>query len=148
MCMRLLVTMRRYNHTGTLYFALRKDRGMNHLHGVAKQIMHDALPIQCIEAVFLATYLTGAFDNVRELLNAAQQTPHGVQIERFPVSFKSKVDGHVFRHIVLAVQCTKSNKWGAIGLSRKDTLMYKPLSFPVRFSHALRLSLVASQARA
>ena len=39
------------------------------------------------------------------------------------------MDDQIFRHIVLAIHCTKTDKWGAIGISRKKTLAYKPLEF-------------------
>ncbi len=47
-------------------------------------------------------------------------------IERIPVSFKSKFGGKVYRHIILAVHHIPSDKYGAIGLSRKADLMYVP----------------------
>lgn len=50
-----------------------------------------------------------------------------LQLTRFPVSFKSSVDGHVYRHIVLAV--VHNGKWGTLGISRRDSLMYKELVF-------------------
>lgn len=47
-----------YNHTGKSYFNLRRDRGLKHITTTAKEIMREALPIQCVEAVFLAFLLT------------------------------------------------------------------------------------------
>ncbi len=93
------------------YFELRKDRGLKRVMSTAKEIIQEALPIKCIEAVFLACYLTIDMKDV----------------ERVPVSFKSEVEGHVFRHIVLAIRY--QGKWGALGLSRKSTLMHKPCKF-------------------
>ena len=49
--------------------------------------MKEALPIQCLEAVFLGCYLTAGMK----------------EVQRIPVSFKSEVDGHIFRHIVLVL---------------------------------------------
>ncbi len=76
--------------------------------------MREALPIQCLEAVMLGCFLTTKWQNV----------------DRVPISFKSFVKpiNRSFRHIVLAVR--HQGKWGAIGLSRKDTLMYKKVKFP------------------
>ena len=68
----------------------------------AREITRQALPIKCVEAVFLATYLT---QGLREL-------------ERVPVSFKSQVDGNTYKHIILAVK--HNSKWGAVGLSRPN----------------------------
>jgi len=42
-----------YNHTGQTFFKMKRDRGMKHLTNVAKEIIRDALPIQCVEGVFL-----------------------------------------------------------------------------------------------
>jgi len=66
-----------YNHTGQTFFKMKRDRGMKHLTNVAKQIIRDALPIQCVEGVFLGTYLTSDLKTVT----------------RIPVSFKSSVEG-------------------------------------------------------
>ncbi|CAM9250639.1 unnamed protein product, partial [Choristocarpus tenellus] len=98
-----------YNYTGNSFFVKRKDRGFRHVTSTAKLIVREALPIQCVEAVFLGAYLT---TDMKEVV-------------RFPVCFKSMVDGQVFRHIILAVR--SGNKWGALGISRRETLMYKDL---------------------
>merc|ERR1719230_942717 len=90
---------------------MRRDRGLKHVSLTAKDIIREALPIQCVEAVFLACYLTAEMK----------------EIERFPLSFKSSAGGQVFRHIVLAIE--HNGKWGALGISRRDTLMYKELKF-------------------
>ena len=78
---------------------------------VRQAIMRMALPIQCMESLFLATYLAAEFKSMM----------------RLPLSFKSIVAGHTFRHIVLAVE--HEGKWGAIGMSRKKTLMHKDLTY-------------------
>ncbi|TRY66601.1 hypothetical protein DNTS_025346 [Danionella cerebrum] len=45
--------------------------------------------------------------------------------ERFPLSFKTRFSGsHFFNHVVLGVQC--GGRWGALGLSRRPELMYRP----------------------
>ena len=77
----------------------------------AKDIIREALPIQCVEAVFLACYLTAEMK----------------EVERFPLSFKSNMGGRMFRHIVLAVE--HQGQVGRAGISRRDTLMYKELKF-------------------
>jgi hypothetical protein len=61
----------RYNHTGTNYFTLRRDRGLQSLASTAKEIMREALPIQCVEGVFLSVYLTSGMREVLLLLPAA-----------------------------------------------------------------------------
>ena len=72
-------------------------------------MMRDALPIQCVEAVFLAAFLTAGLE----------------ELDRYPISFKSVVDGHTYRHIVLAVK--QGGKWGAVGISRRTSLMFKEM---------------------
>lgn len=53
-----------YNHTGTSYFKKRRDRGSHHVMLTAKEIIREALPIQCVEAVFLALFLTAGMSDV------------------------------------------------------------------------------------
>lgn len=50
-------------------------------------------------------------------------------VDRFPISFKSYFQGNAHRHVVLGLHCC--GKYGAIGMSRRDDLMYKPLLFKV-----------------
>lgn len=73
------------------------------------------MPIQCVEATYLAIYLTSIF----------------IQVDRIPLSFKSKLIGSdskaVFRHIVLIVRY--QNKFGALGISRRKNLMWKDITY-------------------
>lgn len=48
----------RYNYTGEEFFVKKKDRGFRHVTSTAKLIIREALPIQCVEAVFVGAYLT------------------------------------------------------------------------------------------
>ena len=100
-----------YNYTGRPFVKMQKNRGMKHISSCAKQIIHAALPIQCVEAVFLGCLLT------------AGMTP----LDRVPLSFKSKFGSNTHRHIVLAVRF--DGKWGAIGISRRANLMNKDIRF-------------------
>ena len=68
------------------------------------------MPIQCVEATFIGSFLT-----------------LGLTIDRFPLSFKSVSNGVVYRHMVLAIKL--NGKWGAIGISRKINLMFKNCVF-------------------
>jgi hypothetical protein len=72
-----------------------------------------ALPIKCLEAVFLALYLTAGMKD----------------LDRIPVGFKTCVHGASYRHIVLAIRHRPSKLWGAVGLSRRPELMFKELRF-------------------
>ena len=47
-----------YNFTGVNYFDIRKNRPMTRILETAREITRQALPIKCVEAVFLAAYLT------------------------------------------------------------------------------------------
>ncbi|CBN74564.1 conserved unknown protein [Ectocarpus siliculosus] len=105
------ITSLEYNYTGEAFFVKKKDRGFRHVTSTAKLIIREALPIQCVEAVFVGAYLTADM----------------AEVDRFPVCFRSSLDGRVYRHIVLAVR--SGGKWGSLGLSRRDKLMYKELKY-------------------
>ena len=100
-----------YNFTGVNYFDVRKQRPMGRIMETARDITRQALPIKCVEAVFLATYLT---QGLRDL-------------ERVAVSFKSTVDGQTYKHIILALK--HNSKWGSVGLSRRRELYFKELIY-------------------
>ena len=81
-------------------------------------MVRESLPIKCMEAVILGIYLTNGIPG----------------LGRFPINFKSEVDevsllkGRKFYyHVVLGL--TYKGKFGALGLSRRRTLMYKPLEY-------------------
>ncbi|CAM9573372.1 unnamed protein product [Hapterophycus canaliculatus] len=113
------ITSLEYNYTGEEFFVKKKDRGFRHVTSTAKLIIREALPIQCVEAVFVGAYLTAEM----------------AEVDRFPVCFRSSLDGRVYRHIILAVR--SRSVWGALGLSRRDTLMYKELKYGL-FSELMR----------
>lgn len=100
-----------YNYTGQPFVRMLRSRGMSHIASCAKQIIRAALPIQCVEAVFLGCILTAELKTV----------------DRVPLSFKSKMGDTYHRHIVLALR--HDNKWGAIGISRRSNLMNKDFRF-------------------
>mmetsp|Transcript_6842 Transcript_6842/g.12703 ORF Transcript_6842/g.12703 Transcript_6842/m.12703 type:complete len:318 (+) Transcript_6842:158-1111(+) len=100
-----------YNHTGVSFVKKRRDRGASHVLTTAKELIRESLPIQCVEAVFIALLLTNEMDDITV----------------YPLSFKSAVGKQVYRHIVLAV--TANGKWGALGISRCKELMGKDLRF-------------------
>lgn len=51
------------------------------------------------------------------------------EFRRFTISFTSEFKEQPFKHVVLGVYA--SGRFGALGLSRRSDLMYKPLEFPV-----------------
>ncbi|KAH9494456.1 Tubulinyl-Tyr carboxypeptidase 2 [Bulinus truncatus] len=105
------MTELQYNHTGTQFFEIRKSRPISGLMDTAKEMIREALPIKCLEAVVLGIFLTNGT----------------VGMERFTISFKTVFDGHQHRHVVLGISF--GGNYGAIGMSRRDDLMYKPLEF-------------------
>lgn len=100
-----------YNFTGVNYFDVRKHRPMGRILETGREITRQALPIKCVEAVFVGAYLT---QGLKEL-------------ERIPFSFRSQIDGVTYKHIVLALK--HNSKWGSIGLSRRRELYYKDLVY-------------------
>lgn len=48
-------------------------------------------------------------------------------VERFPLSFKTQFSGNQFCHIVLGMH--SGGRFGALGISRREDLMFKPLEF-------------------
>lgn len=46
-------------------------------------------------------------------------------VERFPLSFQSQFSGNHFHHIVLGIH--SGGRFGALGISRREDLMFKPL---------------------
>ncbi|XP_009210261.1 tubulinyl-Tyr carboxypeptidase 1 isoform X2 [Papio anubis] len=61
---------------------------------------------------------------IRELHYLTNSMP---TLERFPISFKTYFSGNYFRHIVLGVNF--AGRYGALGMSRREDLMYKPPAF-------------------
>lgn len=102
-----------YNFLPSTFFCLEKNRPLQRILATAKEIIQESLPIRCLEATFLGIYLTMEMKDV----------------ERLPISFKSRATsgGQTHRHIVLAVR--HRGLFGAVGLSRSESLMYKPVAF-------------------
>ncbi|CUG94108.1 Hypothetical protein, putative [Bodo saltans] len=102
-----------YNFLPQTFFTLEKNRAFYRVAGTAKEILQESLPIRCLEATFLALYLSCPMRDV----------------ERFPISFKSRAanTGQTHRHIVLGVK--HKGLYGALGLSRSALLMNKPLLY-------------------
>ncbi|KAG2379423.1 hypothetical protein C9374_006540 [Naegleria lovaniensis] len=102
-----------YNYIEQHFFDITRLRPLKSILSTAKEIIHDCLPIRCVEGTFLAIFFTQELE----------------EVERFSVFFETEmaVTRTVYRHIVLVVRF--KNKYGALGLSRKDDLYYKPLSY-------------------
>jgi hypothetical protein len=100
-----------YNYTSTMFFKLKKTGGTSHVLDTFNLLTKYALPIQCVEAVFIGSILTAGWPNA----------------VRIPICFKSKFQSNVYRHIVLAVH--QDGKWGCLGISRRSNLMFKDFIF-------------------
>ncbi len=72
--------------------------------------MTESLPIKCFEAFLVALYLTTGI----------------VGLDRFNISFKTRFNSIIYRHVILGVKYGQS--YGALGLSRRGDLSYKPLN--------------------
>ena len=72
--------------------------------------MTEALPIKCLEAFLIAVYLTTGMTGV----------------DRFNISFKTRFNSITYRHVVLGIRYNQI--YGALGLSRRTDLAYKPLN--------------------
>jgi hypothetical protein len=72
--------------------------------------MTESLPIKCFEAFLVAIYLTTGI----------------LGLDRFNISFKTCFNTIVYRHVVLGVKY--GSLFGALGLSRRNDLSYKPLN--------------------
>eukprot|EP01084_Bolivina_argentea_P304750 526401_1 len=71
----------------------------------AKILIKKSLPIRCLDGFILAAYLTCDIDK---------------NCIRFPLRFMSKCNGKLYWHIVLGIKHFRSNKFGSIGISRKN----------------------------
>jgi tubulinyl-Tyr carboxypeptidase len=72
--------------------------------------MTEALPIKCLEAFLIAIYLTTGI--------------YG--LDRFNISFKTRFNSIVYRHVVLGLKY--GQMYGALGLSRRADLASKPMN--------------------
>lgn len=137
-----IVCQLEYNFLPTVFHSLQKRRPLKMILSSAKEMLTESLPIRCLEACFLSVFLTQGLTD----------------LERVPLSFDSVgAGGELFHHIVLAIghrsvaapkafdhppasPATASAAsspsgvpiaaWGAMGLSRRPSLMDKPLTFP------------------
>lgn len=113
----------------------------------ARDIQRDALPIKCIEGAILGLFFTcgqvrpgsmglgicpssSPFSQpLYAATSSSAHTPPQEDLDRMALRFKTTAGGNVYRHIVLAMRHRPSGKWGAIGLSRRQELMYKPMGY-------------------
>lgn len=102
-----------YNFTGLQFYDIKKQRAIKSLLEIAKDMIKFSLPIKCLEAVILGIHLTNPCPN---------------QLVRFTLSFKSRCEStkSSHYHVLLGIYIHKLG-YGCIGMSRKESLMYKKL---------------------
>ncbi|CAF0757171.1 unnamed protein product [Didymodactylos carnosus] len=100
-----------YNYTGMQFFDIQSKRPVNYLMDIARYIMTESLPIKCFEAFIICLYLTTGITG----------------LDRFNISFKSRFNGTVYRHVILGLKYHQN--YGSLGVSRRKDLMYKPLKY-------------------
>jgi hypothetical protein len=148
-CAQAFIDQLTYNHVGyngavngSTFFSIDKKRPVGRILETARCIERDALPIKCVEAVFLALRLTANWRDV----------------DRVPAAFKTavaftdgagKVRRRCHRHIVLLVrrkgrepeavsgtrrlnakgEPTDLGAYGALGISRRASLAHRPMRY-------------------
>lgn len=100
-----------YNLVGFQLFYIDKRAPLMSLLKVAKDMIQLSMPIKCLEAVILAIHLTNEVPSM----------------DRFTLTFKSQQNGLIYYHTVLGL--FYRGRYGAIGLSRKDDLMSRPIEY-------------------
>merc|ERR550539_921348 len=93
-----------YNFTSTQLSTYQKKKTFASMVDYGMQLIKKSLPIRCLDAFILAAYLTCDIDNCI----------------RFPLRFRSKCQNKFYWHIVLGIKHARNNKWGSIGISRKN----------------------------
>ncbi|CAF0962329.1 unnamed protein product [Adineta ricciae] len=99
-----------YNYTGMQFFEINTNRPISGLMDAARHMMTEALPIKCLEAFLIAVYLTTGM----------------IGVDRFNISFKTRFNSITYRHVVLGIRYNQI--YGALGLSRRSDLAYRPLN--------------------
>jgi len=149
-CAQAFIDALTYNHVGyngavngSTFFSIDKKRPVGRILETARCIERDALPIKCVEAVFLALRLTANWRDV----------------DRVPAAFKTavaftdgagKVRRRCHRHIVLLVRrkgrepeavpgsrrfnahaepTDREGAYGALGISRRASLAHRPMRY-------------------
>tara|TARA_B110000977_G_scaffold5017_2_gene7196 strand:- start:9076 stop:10518 length:1443 start_codon:yes stop_codon:yes gene_type:complete len=140
-----LIDQLTYNHVGTTTnFNIDKNRNLNRILETGRSIARDALPIKCVEAVFLALKWTHEWRDV----------------DRIPAAFKTSVSftdskgikrKKTHQHIVLFIrrllndklgddkktdnksndesQTHHASQYGALGISRRSSLAFRDMSY-------------------
>ncbi|CAF0723962.1 unnamed protein product [Adineta ricciae] len=98
-----------YNYTGMQFFDLNPTRSIYGLMDTTRQMMTESLPIKCFEAFLIGLYLTTGI----------------IGLDRFNISFKTRFNSIIYRHVVLGVKYQQF--YGALGISRREDLAYKSL---------------------
>jgi hypothetical protein len=74
-----VISSLQYNYTPANYFNVSKKRPLRCIMDTAREVLREGLPIKCIEAAFVAMYLTAGMQ----------------ELSRMAIGFKSCVGGQV-----------------------------------------------------
>ena len=142
-----LISALQYNHTDALtYFTVNKDRPTCRVMDTARDIIRHGLPIRCVEAVFLAMYLTAGWKEVERIplrMRSVVVDDEGVERSHAHIVLlireRALDDGAVKDVLVKSsnpIDETRRSKgapsirYGALGTSRRDELAYVPFGAP------------------
>ena len=104
-----------YNFTNLQLSTYQKKKTFASMVDYGKLLIKKSLPIRCLDGFILAAYLTCDIDKF---------------CIRFPLRFMSKCENKTYWHIVLGIKHSRNNKWGSIGISRKNEhLSFKECEF-------------------
>ena len=146
-----LISALQYNHTDALtYFTVNKDRPTCRVMDTARDIIRHGLPIRCVEAVFLAMYLTAGWKEVERIplrMRSVVVDDEGVERSHAHIVLlirerRALHDGAVEEDVLVessngSIDETRgrskglpSIRYGALGTSRRDELAYVPFGAP------------------
>ncbi|XP_053553363.1 tubulinyl-Tyr carboxypeptidase 1 isoform X2 [Bombina bombina] len=86
------------------------------------------VPVPCIPSLNAGVSVPERVEAIQRYIRELQYLTNSISgLERFPISFKTQFSGGCFRHIVLGLYW--GGHFGALGMSRREDLMFKPLIF-------------------
>ncbi|XP_075705697.1 tubulinyl-Tyr carboxypeptidase 1 isoform X2 [Rhinoderma darwinii] len=108
------------------YIARTHPDGQNLVKSIRNTVELPRVPIPPVPAVTSGVSVVERVEGIQRYIRELQYLTNNISgLERFPISFKTEFSGGCFRHIVLGLHC--GGHFGAIGISRREDLMYKPL---------------------
>lgn len=113
-----------YNKIAHELLGVDKSLPLWHVILCAQALWMKGLPMKCLEATALVMCLTNPL-----VLH------HGSsRMKRFPLRFKTKVNGSTYWHIVTVIKF--DSKFGSIGMSRQNTVSFGLISLTLTALHS------------